>query len=194
LIRAAAFMAVAFARPSTVGAILPSSRHLAAAMARAAHGAQRLIELGAGTGAITQALCEQHPNVPTLAVEMEGELAEHLRQRFPRVEVRAAAAHEVLRKLRRPECIALVSSLPFRSLPARLRLRTSLAIERFLIEHPHCRLVQYTYLPRAPFDLRLRSTLRWRRVATVWRNVPPAWIWELRAEMEPPSSHALATP
>jgi phosphatidylethanolamine/phosphatidyl-N-methylethanolamine N-methyltransferase len=182
MIRATAFMAVALARPSTVGAILPSSRHLADAMARAAAGAQRLIELGAGTGAITAALCEQHPDVPTLAVEMESGLADHLRERFPRIEVRAAAAHEVLREMRRPGHTALVSSLPFRSLPPRLRLRSSLAIERFLLAHPERRLVQYTYLPRVPFDLRLGTSLRWRRVASVWRNVPPAWVWELSAE------------
>jgi phosphatidylethanolamine/phosphatidyl-N-methylethanolamine N-methyltransferase len=180
MIRATAFVAVALARPSTVGAILPSSRQLADAMARAASGAQRLIELGAGTGAITEALCRCHPHVPTLAVEMETALAEHLRQRFPQIEVRAAAAHEVLREVqRRPGPTALVSSLPFRSLPPRLRLRSSLAIERFLAEHPARRLVQYTYLPRAPFHLRLGGALRWRQLEAVWRNVPPAWVWEL---------------
>jgi phosphatidylethanolamine/phosphatidyl-N-methylethanolamine N-methyltransferase len=180
--RSTAFIAAAVARPNTIGAILPSSRHLAEAMARAAAGAQRLIELGAGTGAITEALCEQHPDVPTLAVEMQSELADHLRERFPRIEVRAAAAHEVLREMRRPGCTALVSSLPFRSLPMRLRLRSSLAIERFLLAHPARRLVQYTYLPRVPFDLRLGTSLRWRRLEAVWRNVPPAWIWELSAD------------
>lgn len=178
--RAAAFMLMAFTRPSTVGAILPSSRHLADAMARAANGAERLVELGAGTGAITAALCRSHPDVPTLAVEMNPALAQHLRERFPGVEVRTAPAHQVLRELpRRPRRTALVSSLPFRSLPRRLRLRSSLAIERFLIEHPSHRLVQYTYAPRVPFDLRLGSTLRWRRIESVWRNVPPAWVWEL---------------
>jgi phosphatidylethanolamine/phosphatidyl-N-methylethanolamine N-methyltransferase len=172
--RSTAFISAAVAQPGTVGAIWPSSRHLANAMARAAAGAHRLIELGAGTGAITAALCEQHPNVPTLAVEMQSELADHLRARFPRI--------EVLRDQRRPGPTALVSSLPFRSLPLRLRTRSRLAIERFLLAHPARRLVQYTYLPRVPFDLRLGSSLRWRRLEAVWRNVPPAWVWELRAD------------
>jgi phosphatidylethanolamine/phosphatidyl-N-methylethanolamine N-methyltransferase len=187
--RATAFLTIAVARPSTVGAILPSSRHLADAMARAADGAQCLIELGAGTGAITEALCRRHPGLPTLAVEMEPALAQHLRERFPRIEVRSAVAHEVLRDLqRRRSGMVLISSLPFRSLPARLRLRSSLAIERFLIGHPDRRLVQYTYLPCVPFDLRLGTALRWRRLERVWRNVPPAWVWELSA------SHAAAPP
>lgn len=173
---------VAFARPSTVGAILPSSRHLAAAMARAAGGAQRLIELGAGTGAITEALCRQHPAVPTLAVEMEPRLAHHLSQRFPGVEVRASAAHEVLQDAHEgPDATVLVSSLPFRSLPRHWRLRSSLAIEQFLLAHPARRLVQYTYQPRAPFDLHHAHLLRWHKVSLVWRNAPPAWVWELKA-------------
>lgn len=183
MLRATAFMLVAAARPSTVGAILPSSRHLADAMAGAVRGAERIVELGAGTGAITEALCERHPTVPMLAVEMDPLLAQHLRERFPQIEVRAAAAHHVLRSLPpREGSTALVSSLPFRSLPLRLRLRSSLAIERFLIDQPSHRLIQYTYQPRVPFDLRLGGGLRWQRLDRVWRNVPPAWVWELRAE------------
>jgi phosphatidylethanolamine/phosphatidyl-N-methylethanolamine N-methyltransferase len=176
-----AFFVAALTRHSTVGAIVPSSRHLADAMARAASGAQRLIELGAGTGAITDALCRRHPQVPVLAVEMEQALAGHLRRRFPRIEVRTAKAHKVLRDARRAGPTALVSSLPFRSLPPRLRHRSSLEIERFLLSGPKRRLVQYTYLPRPPFALRRGVALQWRCVETVWRNLPPAWVWELSA-------------
>jgi len=188
MIRSTAFMTIALARPSTIGAILPSSRHLADAMARAATGAPRLIELGAGTGAITEALCRHHPGVPTWAVEMEPQLARHLRERFPQVEVQVAPAHEVLAESqRRPGPSVLISSLPFRSLPPRLRLRSSLAIERYLIEHPARRLVQYTYLPCVPFDLRLGESLHWRQLEVVWRNVPPAWVWELSSSgLSPP--------
>jgi len=176
------FIVSALSRRGTVGAILPSSRRLADAMARAAGGSERLIELGAGTGAITAALCRRHPGVPILAVELELALAQILGKRFPMIEVRAAAAHEVLREPQHDsETTVLVSSLPFRSLPLRLRLRSSLAIERFLIERPARRLVQYTYLPREPFRLRLGESLHWHRLERVWRNAPPAWVWELRS-------------
>jgi phosphatidylethanolamine/phosphatidyl-N-methylethanolamine N-methyltransferase len=179
---ATAFMFLALCRPSTVGAILPSSRRLAETMARAAAGSQGLIELGAGTGAITAALCRCHPDVPLLAVELEPQLARQLRKRFPTLQVRAAAADEVLREAAGvPDATVLVSSLPFRSLPPRLRMRSSLAIERFLTERPGRRLLQYSYLPRAPFELRHPDRLRWRRLAAVWENVPPAWVWELGA-------------
>jgi phosphatidylethanolamine/phosphatidyl-N-methylethanolamine N-methyltransferase len=179
---ATAFLFLALCRPSTVGAILPSSRRLADAMAQAAAGSQCLIELGAGTGAITAALHRHHPGVPLLAVELEPRLARHLRARFPAVEVRAASADRVLREAAgQPGPTVLVSSLPFRSLPARLRLRSSLAIERFLLQQPERRLLQYSYLPREPFKLRHAGQLRWRRLASVWGNAPPAWVWELGA-------------
>jgi phosphatidylethanolamine/phosphatidyl-N-methylethanolamine N-methyltransferase len=175
-----AFMFLALCRPSTVGAIVPSSRRLADAMARAAAGSQYLIELGAGTGAITAALRRHHPDVPLLAVELEPRLARQLRERFPTLEVRATTAHEVLREAGGlAGDTVLVSSLPFRSLPPRLRLRSSLAIERFLTEQPGRRLVQYSYLPREPFALRHSARLRWRCVAAVWGNTPPAWVWDL---------------
>ena len=176
-----AFVFMALCRPATVGAVLPSSQRLAEAMARAADGCSALLELGAGTGAITAALRRRHPQVPLLAVEMEPALARHLRQRFAEVEVREAPAHQVLAQAADgPPGLVLVSSLPFRSLPPELRLRSSLAIEALLCARPGCRLVQYSYLPREPFALQSPG-LRWRRLCAVWGNAPPAWVWELRS-------------
>lgn len=178
-------MMLAFARPAMVGALLPSSRALARAMARCADGAELIIELGAGTGVITEALARRHPQAPMIAVELQDELAEHLKARFPQVDVRAAPAHEVLRGLQaaKPR-VVIVSSLPFRSLPRRWRDQSSLAIERFLLADARRHLVQYTYQPRAPFDLQHADELRWHKRCVVWRNAPPAWVWELRRATE----------
>jgi phosphatidylethanolamine/phosphatidyl-N-methylethanolamine N-methyltransferase len=173
-------MMLAFARPTMVGALLPSSRALASAMAQAADGAELIVELGAGTGAITAGLVERHPNVPTIAVELQDEMAQMLTERFPQVDVRAASAHRVLHELRPGDAqVAVVSSLPFRSLPPRWSEPTRLAIEQFLLAGAHRRLVQYTYQPRVPFDLRRGARLRWQRQRVVWRNAPPAWVWTL---------------
>ena len=178
----AAFMMVAFANPAIVGAVCPSSRWLAAAMADAAQGAQLLVELGAGTGAITEALLAQHPQVPLLAVELQPELADLLQQRFAGIEVRCAGAHDVLSELHEqsPPQTVLVSSLPFQSLPAPWRETTVLAIATFLRADKLRRLVQYTYGQKAPFELAADSELRWRRVGRVWRNAPPASLWSLQ--------------
>lgn len=177
-----AFMMVAFANPALVGAVCPSSRWLAAAMADAAGGARLLVELGAGTGAITEALVARHPRVPLVAVELQSDLARVLAQRFAHVDVRQAGAHEVLASLheRAPPQTVLVSSLPFQSLPAVWRRTTVDAIAHFLRADARRRLVQYTYGLQAPFELPAGSDLHWTRGGRVWRNAPPASLWALQ--------------
>jgi phospholipid N-methyltransferase len=171
---------VAASNPALVGAVMPSSRRLSQAMAETAHGASLLIDLGAGTGAITAALRERHPEVPLIAVEVQAGLSRHLRKRFADIDVRCASADAALAALdEAPPDTVVVSSLPFRSLPQELRRRTSRAIETFLLADPRRKLVQYTYQPRAPFEPGA-NTLHWRHVVTVWRNAPPAGVWVLQ--------------
>lgn len=180
--RSAAFVMVAAANPALVGAVWPSSRWLADAMAKAARGARLLVDLGAGTGAITAALLDRHPGVPVIAVELQAALAELLARRFPQVQVQCAGAHEALDALHAdaPPDTVLVSSLPFRSLPAPWRQCSIDAITAFLTAEPRRRLVQYTYRLRAPFGLPADSVLHWTRVGRVWRNAPPAGLWSLQ--------------
>lgn len=164
--------------PARTGALLPSSRSLARAMAAAAGNAERIIELGAGTGAITRALLAARPEVPLTAVEIQPALARMLRRRFPHVDVREAPAREVVDGLADATGrVVLVSALPFRSLPRDVRSETVASLCRFLLADPQRRLIQFTYQPRAPF--RAPRELRWRYVATVWANTPPAGVWEL---------------
>jgi phosphatidylethanolamine/phosphatidyl-N-methylethanolamine N-methyltransferase len=178
---AAAFVKLALKRPAHVGALVPSSRHLARGMAHRVGRPSRLIELGAGTGAVTAALQEARPHVPLQVVELEPDLAARLRRRFPGVPVHCAAAHEVLHALRAaPKATVVVSSLPFRSLPEPLRSKTLRALLDFLEVHPSRSLVQYTYQPRAPFELPANSRLRWRLLEVIWRNLPPAGVWMLQ--------------
>lgn len=177
-----AFLLAALTHPGTVGAVLPSSRDLAQAMAQAAQGAGLLVELGAGTGAITAELRREHPRTPLVAVELQRDLARHLRRRHPGIEVRQQPAHEALAGLAdAPADAVVVSSLPFRSLPDELRRPSIEAVCEFLCAGADRRLVQYTYQPRIPFPVPPDAPLQWRRLCTVWRNVPPAGVWELRA-------------
>lgn len=178
---AAAFVKLALKRPAHVGAVLPSSRHLARGMAHKIGWASGLIELGAGTGAVTAALREARPGVPLQLVELEPDLAARLRRRFPGVPVHCAAAHEVLRAQHgAPKATVVVSSLPFRSLPEPLRTKTLRAVLDFIEAHPSRSLVQYTYQPRAPFELPADSQLKWRLLDVIWRNLPPAGVWVLQ--------------
>lgn len=164
--------------PASTGAVLPSSRALADAMANAAAGADLVVELGAGTGAVTQALLHRLPGVPLIAVELQAPLAQRLRHRFPAADVRQASAKQVVDALfDHPGRIVLVSSLPFRSLPGHVATETAHSLCRFLAHDPARKLVQFTYHFRAPFPA--SRHLRWRRTRVIWRNTPPAGIWEL---------------
>jgi len=164
--------------PAMVGALLPSSRHLAKAMARHAGETDALVELGAGTGTITRELVRQHPDTPLILFEQNSTLANRLRSHFTHAEIIAECFHQrtdLLAQL--PERSVFVSSLPFRSLPSHIAIPTITALHRLLDGNPQRRLIQFTYQPRAPF--RAPAGLAWRRYVTVWRNAPPAGIWEL---------------
>jgi phospholipid N-methyltransferase len=165
--------------PASTGALLPSSRALADAMARAATGADLVVELGAGTGPVTHALLHRHQGVPLIVVEWQASLARRLKVRYPLADVRQASAKHVVDSLiDKPGRVILVSSLPFRSLPKDVAAETVDSICRFLTDNPCRKLVQFTYQPRAPFAA--PRNLRWKRTSVVWRNTPPAGIWELQ--------------
>lgn len=167
--------------PSSTGALAPSSRTLANIMACAAADADLVVELGAGTGPVTDALLNQLPGVPLIAVELQASLAHRLQHRHPEIDVRQSSAKQVVDDLiDHPGKIVLVSSLPFRCLPRHVATETAHSLCRFLAHHQDRKLVQFTYQPRAPFIA--PQHLRWKRTAMVWRNTPPAGVWELRLE------------
>jgi phosphatidylethanolamine/phosphatidyl-N-methylethanolamine N-methyltransferase len=166
------------------GAVAPSSKYLANAMARAAHGAAALVELGAGSGPVTRALVRAHPELRLVIVELRRDLAASLRREFKTAEVHAAPAAAVLRSLTGlPDATALVSSLPFRSLPRALKQETVGSILDFLRAARGRFMLQFTYYPGAPFHV--PSGFRWRKVAFVALNLPPAAVWVLEPEAGP---------
>lgn len=169
--------------PRKVGSAVPSSRHLASAMAGAAMGADSVIELGAGTGPVTHALVEAGFTGKLVVSEVEDRLARQLTRRFPGEDVRCQPAQEVLKdfEVRKGEQVALVSSLPFRSMGREPKAELESAITSFLKSAPGSWLVQFTYREGAPFNP--PDNFEWRRIKTVWRNTPPARVWVLRENL-----------
>ncbi|MGE0349674.1 class I SAM-dependent methyltransferase [Hydrogenophaga sp.] len=170
--------------PRRMGAIAPASRALAQAIAGevARVGPELLVEVGAGTGAITQALAEVGPPPDRFfVVERDLGLVRHLRERFSSAEVLHACASR-LDQLPLPPAasVMLVSSLPLMSMPREEGRHCVRAMLTLLERMPNARLLQYTYAARhmRPFD-QLPTGWRWRRVSTVWANLPPATVWSL---------------
>jgi phospholipid N-methyltransferase len=164
--------------PATVGAVAPSSRYLADAMTEDVAAFDAIVEVGAGTGAITRALAHKNPNARLILFELAEDLAARLQKRYPQAEVVAGPFHEnysVLAGL--PERAIFVSGLPFRSLPSRTVALSVSALTESLRVSPVRKLVQFTYQPRVPFAP--PDGFMWQRHKTIWRNAPPASVWHL---------------
>lgn len=166
--------------PTFTGAIAPSSKFLARAMADAAAGARHIVVIGAGTGPVTRILAHQYPDVPLTVVELQPALARKLTRAHPSAHVHAGPAAEFLDQFGHEGApVVLVSSLPFRSLPPLVRSTTRDSILLFLRRNPGSWLVQFTYQPREPFEG--ARDFAWRHRRTVIANLPPAGVWTLRA-------------
>lgn len=181
-------------RPFAVGAVVPSGRLLAEAMARTTFAEMKgreghVIELGAGTGEVTKALLGAGIPAHRLAlVERDPELASFLRRHFvgPRiVEGDAARLPKILSEQGIGSVSAVVSSLPLLSLPA--------DVVRGIVEGVFDALprggalVQFTYGPAQPVPRSLSQSLRLvgTRGPRIWRNMPPAVVWTFRRPAGP---------
>lgn len=168
--------------PGMVGAVCSSSRYLAAEMAaRVPPGNGIVIELGAGTGMVTQALLEHGISARRLIIIERAEgFVEHLRHRFPEATVIHGDAADLCELIPQGRPIdAIVSSLPLRSLPSHLRARIIAQWRQALDRHGS--LIQFTYDIR-PQEHTCASdhTFSVTHSRIVWANLPPARVLHAR--------------
>ncbi len=184
------FLAAWLRDPLAMGAVASSSARLARQMAAQIEPTSGcVLELGAGTGAITRALLARGvaPERLTL-VERDRRLAGILHRRFPGVSVLVGDAGQLRRLIRRGQeqpVAAVVSSLPLLSMSALTRLRVLAQVSALL--GPEGKLVQFTYSPKPPIPARLTDalSLTGTRVARVFWNLPPAAVWVYRRRGKP---------
>lgn len=165
------------AQMSITGSVVPSSARLAHEMARLALGSDHVLELGAGSGAVTCALAKVVGTDRIHAVELQEQQAEQLKRRFPELRVTQGPADAALDTCQLQGVVSVVSSLPFRSLPIGIKQSTIASLLRYLAARNDARLIQFTYGLREPFDA--GSGFLWTRVGWVFANLPPASIWLL---------------
>ena len=175
------FLKALVARPKTIGAVIPSSPGLARAMARQIDpAAGPVLEIGPGTGVITEAILKQGvaPSRLTL-VEYDEDLASYLAARFPHVQVIQGDAFRLDHTLRSHGDApfgAIVSSLPLLNHPMTQRLAYMEAVTGRLT--PGAPLIQFSYGPHAPVVPPPGFSVV--RAAQVWANIPPARVWVYR--------------
>lgn len=176
--------------PALAGAVSPSGRFLARAMARYVDPQKRgpVIELGPGTGAITEALLERGIAPSRLfLIEFDPNFCKLLKRRFRGVQVIEGDAYRLADTLadrlrRKPS--AIVSSLPLLLKPEAQRLEL-LAAAFDCLAKGGC-FIQFTYGPVSPMPRDKISALSIQAEASqpVWLNLPPARVWVYRRAAE----------
>lgn len=140
-----------------------------------------ILEVGAGTGAITAALLESGVRPDRLfVIERDPHLATYLQERFPRVRVKcgdALHAASILSCDGVGKIHTVLSSLPIRN----FKPEDQVAILKAMIKTltPKGEIVQYTYAPNCPIPA-ARLGLKAECLGRVWMNLPPAAVWRFR--------------
>ncbi|MGY3531580.1 MULTISPECIES: class I SAM-dependent methyltransferase [Bradyrhizobium] len=170
-------------KPLHMGAVMPSGRLLARTMAQyvdpEADGP--VVELGPGTGPITNALIEHGVDQKRLVlVEYNPGFCALLRERYPQARVVQGDAYrlrDTLWDVLKTPASAVVSGLPLVTKPMLTRLK--LVRDAFLALAPGAPFVQFTYsvAPPIPKSLPGVSTEASERI---WMNLPPARVWVYR--------------
>jgi phosphatidylethanolamine/phosphatidyl-N-methylethanolamine N-methyltransferase len=170
-------------KPLSTGAVMPSSRVLARAMARYVDPRSQgpVIELGPGTGPVTEALVQRGVNPGRLIlVEFNPDFCRLLRTRYPAATVVQGDAYRLRKLLENyvdEPAAAVVSGLPLVTKPLRTRVR--LISDAMTLLATGAPFVQFTYamLPPIPKEL---SGVRAESSELIWMNLPPARVWVYR--------------
>jgi phosphatidylethanolamine/phosphatidyl-N-methylethanolamine N-methyltransferase len=170
------------ANPRSVGAVAPSSIWLARAVAAQVDLNQPgpILELGPGTGAITEAILKRGvPPDRLTVIEHDPAFAKQIAARFHGVHVITGDAFNLGRLLADrglQRFSAIASGIPLLNFAPEKRqalIKASLELLR-----PGGPFVQFSYGFAAPVSAPDGATAR--LAAFVWRNLPPARVWVYR--------------
>ena len=173
--------------PLTVGAVAPSGRELARLMTAGLASGARVVELGAGTGTLTQAILDRGVHASDLhVIEQNDEFAAILRSRFPSCAIVAGDAAHLDNHLRglRGSVDFVISGLPLLLFGA---ARKAQIVQQALtmLGSRGC-IHQYTYGGRCSIGrgLLARYGLRATLLGVAARNIPPAFVYRVTHDDE----------
>jgi phosphatidylethanolamine/phosphatidyl-N-methylethanolamine N-methyltransferase len=175
------FLQECLTSPRQIGAVLPSSKNLGRAMARwvPTDKSCYALELGPGSGSITEALLAQGlPEDRLVAVEQSPKLADLLRAHYPKATIITGDAFQLEELLRSHPAVAGKIGIVFSSLPLlnfEPELADSLARQIRGLLPANGKLVQWSYnigkkQPKAASHFKFVAS------QLVWFNVPPARV------------------
>ena len=177
------FIKRAIRNPKALGAIMPSSRQLARFIARhlEREDSEYIVEVGAGTGRFTDTFIKSGvPPEKLIVVELDKELANYLKRRFPKVLIIHGDASQLSQIL--PEEVVgrvrtIVSGIPMVNLSRQQQI--SIVSSCFSVISDNGKLLQFTYTPISPIPSRVLQ-LTSKMIGYVFLNLPPANIWSYR--------------
>ena len=173
--------------PLKVGSVIPSSRGLTHAMAQqvdlSADGV--VVELGGGTGVVTQALLYEGVSPERLVVvERDPKLHALLCMHYANINIVCGDAIN-LRELMAENGItrisAIVSSMPLVCIPkeARRKIEEEMLV---LAKENNAPVIQITYATSSPISVEAlhKQNMVGKRVKFIMANIPPAHVWVYR--------------
>ena len=180
------FLRALLKNPLGVGAVAPSSKKLAKLMVEGLEPSKDsvILELGVGTGAITEAIAEVLPDGRSyLGIEIDKELAALVQTKFPDLFILnadACSASEIHSELGLGEVRYILSGIPFVSLPKEICDGILAEIGVFMKKGCLFRTFQYAHGFYTPPAKRLRDHMNERygpmeKSPVVLKNLPPAF-------------------
>lgn len=167
--------------PLAMGAFAPSGKYLAKLMAKGVGPGCQVIELGAGTGTVSEALLGNGVEPENLyLVERDPQFVKILKRRFPRCHVIAADALDLQLPFEATGFFDyVISGLPLLCFSPDRRHRALHQALQLLKSQGH--LHQFTYAGRCPVDRDLRSAFRVESMllGIAALNLPPGFVYRL---------------
>lgn len=166
--------------PKSMGSIIPSSRFLARAVAAevAWQPGQHVVELGGGTGAISQGLIERGiPRENLIVIELDGALYGYLKERLQGclvIQGDATRLDEILARHDIAEVGTVISGLPMVGMP--FAFQQAIIEQGFKTTRPGGFMLQYSYSPVPPVPAK-KLGIEARIARFVPLNFPPAYVW-----------------
>jgi phosphatidylethanolamine/phosphatidyl-N-methylethanolamine N-methyltransferase len=181
------FMGKFFKHGIKIASVWPSSRAMSRETCRQIDwdNAKVVVELGAGTGAITDAaMARLQPHTRFIAIERDKDFVKILQERFaelPNVEIVEGDVRDLekILKARGIEAVdGFVSGLPTPSLPAPVRRRMLASVRKYLSPHG-----VYSNITEVPFWYMryYKAVFHQVKFELVVRNVPPGGVYHCRA-------------
>jgi phosphatidylethanolamine/phosphatidyl-N-methylethanolamine N-methyltransferase len=179
----ARFLKSWFDKPLLMGAVTPSSPDLAKMMASYVDPAipGPVIELGPGTGPVTEALIKRGIAPHRLVlVEFNPEFCKLLKKRYPTATIVEGDAYNITKTLQNvltEPAAAMLSGLPLFTKPVETRLDLLEAAQDLMIKGAP--FIQFTYAVVPPIP---KNPDRYEAIRSpnIWLNIPPARVWVYR--------------